>query len=102
MGLFRLAERLPDASRETAGVLVSGKPGSKSYILSERTSIPLSVADSAANTHDSHALEPLANAIPAIKSRRGPRRLKSGKLHADKAYDQTDLHRWVAVLANCG
>jgi hypothetical protein len=72
-----------------------GKPGSKIHVLSERTGIPLSVAVSAANTHDSHALKPLVNAIPAIKSRRGPRRRKPGKLHADKAYDQPDLRRWV-------
>jgi hypothetical protein len=30
-----------------------------------------------------------------IKSRRGPRRRKPAKLHADKAYDQPDLRRWV-------
>jgi transposase len=72
-----------------------GKPGSKIHVLSERAGIPLSVAVSAANTHDSHALKPLVNAIPAITSRRGPRRRKPGKLHADKAYDQADLRRWV-------
>jgi hypothetical protein len=34
-------------------------------------------------------------AIPAIKSRRGPRRRKPAKLHADKAYDQADLRAGV-------
>jgi transposase len=34
-------------------------------------------------------------AIPAIRSRRGPRRRKPAKLHADKAYDQADLRRWL-------
>lgn len=34
-------------------------------------------------------------AIPAIRSRRGPRRRKPAKLHADKAYDQPELRRWV-------
>ena len=29
--------------------------------------------------------------IPAIRSRRGPRRRKPGKLHADKAYDSAEL-----------
>ncbi|GAB3359392.1 hypothetical protein GCM10027360_20430 [Amycolatopsis echigonensis] len=55
----------------------------------------MTVAISAANTHDSQALKPLVMAIPAIKSRRGPRRRKPGKLHADKAYDQPELRRWV-------
>jgi hypothetical protein len=34
-------------------------------------------------------------AIPAIKSRRGPRRRKPGKLHGDKAYNQVELREWV-------
>ena len=50
---------------------------------------------SAANTNDSYALKPLIRAIPAIRSRRGPRRRKPGKLHADKAYDHADLRKRV-------
>lgn len=72
-----------------------GKPGSKIHVLSERAGLPLSVAVSAANTNDSFALKPLVMAIPAIRSRRGPRRRKPDKLHADKAYDQADLRQWV-------
>jgi transposase len=34
-------------------------------------------------------------AIPAIRSRRGRRRRKPDKLHADKAYDSRDLRTWV-------
>jgi transposase len=55
----------------------------------------LTVGISAANTHDSHALKPLVNAIPAIRSRRGPRRRKPVKLHADKAYDIRALRDWL-------
>jgi transposase len=72
-----------------------GKPGSKIHALSDRAGLPLAVAVSAANTNDSYALKPLVMAIPAIRSRRGPRRRKPAKLHADKAYDQPDLRRWV-------
>lgn len=57
--------------------------------------MPLSVAVSAANTNDAEALKPLIRAIPAIRSRRGPRRRKPGKLHADKAYDHAALRRWI-------
>jgi transposase len=71
------------------------KSGSKIHALSDRAGLPLSVAVSAANTHDSHALKPPVMAIPAIKSQRGPRRRKPAKLHADKAYDRPDLRRWV-------
>jgi transposase len=73
-----------------------GKPGSKIHALSDRTGLPISVAISAANIHDSQALKPLVLAIPAIKSRRGPRQRKPGKLHADKAYDHAELRTWVA------
>lgn len=72
-----------------------GKTGSKIHVLSDRAGLPLSVAVSAANTNDAYALKPLVMAIPAIKSRRGPRRRKPAKLHADKAYDQADLRAWV-------
>jgi hypothetical protein len=36
-----------------------GKPGSKIHVLSERGGLPLMVAISAANTHDSSARKPL-------------------------------------------
>lgn len=72
-----------------------GKTGSKIHVLSDRGGLPLSVAVSAANTNDAYALKPLVMAIPAITSRRGPRRRKPDKLHADKAYDQAELRGWV-------
>jgi transposase len=72
-----------------------GKTGSKIHVLSDRAALPLSVAVSAANTNDAYALKPLVMAIPAIRSRRGPRRRRPAKLHADKAYDQADLRAWI-------
>jgi transposase len=75
-----------------------GKSGSKIHVLSDRAGIPLSVAVSAANTNDAYALKPLVMAIPAIRSRRGPRRREPAKPHADKAYDHVDLRRWVRDL----
>jgi transposase len=53
------------------------------------------VAVSAANTHDSQALIPLVQAVPAIRSRRGPRRRRPAKLHADKGYDYEHLRAWL-------
>ncbi|GAB3490298.1 IS5 family transposase [Amycolatopsis cihanbeyliensis] len=72
-----------------------GKPGSKIHALSDRGGIPLTVGASAANTHDSHALKPLVKAVPPIRSRRGPRRSRPAKLHADKAYDIAGLRGWL-------
>lgn len=37
----------------------------------------------------------LVMAIPAVKSRRGPRRERPAKVHADKAYAQLALRAWV-------
>ncbi|WP_234314176.1 MULTISPECIES: IS5 family transposase [unclassified Streptomyces] len=69
-----------------------GKFRSKIHLLTERTGLPLSVAISGANLHDSQALEPLVRGIPPIRSRR-PR--KPGKIHADKGYDYAHLRKWL-------
>ena len=73
-----------------------GKPGAKIHLLADANGLPLAAAISAANTADIAALEPLVRAIPAIRSRRGPRRARPGKLHADKAYDSAQARRFLA------
>ncbi len=72
-----------------------GKPGSKIHVVSDRAGLPLAVGVSAADLHDSQALKPMLMAVPAIRSRRGPRRFRPAKLHADKAYDIDELRRWL-------
>jgi transposase len=72
-----------------------GKYGSKIHMLTERTVLPLSIGISGANLHDSQALEPLVRGIAPVRSRRGPRRRRPAKLHADKAYDYAHLRRWL-------
>ncbi|MFJ5901434.1 IS5 family transposase [Streptomyces sp. NPDC093064] len=72
-----------------------GKKGSKIHLITERTGLPLSIGISAANTHDSQALEPLVRGIPPIRSRRGPRRRRPAKLHGDKGYDYDHLRKWL-------
>ncbi|MEE1820766.1 IS5/IS1182 family transposase, partial [Streptomyces sp. BE20] len=59
----------------------------KIHLLTERTGLPIALAISGANLHDSPALIPLGEAIPPIRSRRGPRRRRPGKLHGDIADD---------------
>lgn len=71
-----------------------GKYGSKIHLVTERSGLPLSVWISGANVHDSQALNPLVKGIPPVHSRRGPRRRRPGKLHADKGYDYAHLRRW--------
>ena len=64
----------------------------------DRNGIPLAIGLSAANAHDATQLIPLVDAIPSIIGPRGkpgrPRR-RPAKLHADKAYDSSNLRRAV-------
>lgn len=67
-----------------------GKKGSKRHLVTDRRGIPLSVIHTAANVHDSKALEQAVDAISPIRGPRGcPGRLRKRpkKLHADKGYD---------------
>lgn len=64
-----------------------GKKGSRIHVICDRTGLPISLAISGANLHDSQALELLVRGIPPIRSRRGPRRRRPAKLHGDKGYD---------------
>ncbi|MHC3455692.1 IS5 family transposase [Streptomyces prasinus] len=73
-----------------------GKYGSKIHLITERTGLPISVGISGANLHDSQALIPLVKGIPPIRSRRGRRRRRPGKLHADKGYDYRHLRQWLS------
>lgn len=50
---------------------------------------------SGANVHDSQAFKPLIRAIPAVRSRRGPRRRRPAKIRADKAYFSHDHLSWL-------
>ncbi|MGW5879027.1 transposase [Nocardiopsis terrae] len=74
-----------------------GKRGSKLHLLRDDQGLPLTCAISAANVNDGQALQPLVRDIPAVCSRRGPRRRCPDKLHGDEAYHSRsrDRHRWL-------
>lgn len=100
-GLVALRDRLGEHAGPERGDLTGpnpvdrGKKGSKIHLITERTGLPISIGISGANLHDSQALEPLVRGIPLIRSRRGPRRRRPAKLHADKGYDYDHLRRWL-------
>lgn len=71
-----------------------GKKGSKPHVLPEAQGIPLAVAVSGASTHDRVALKPPIRGIPAVRSRRGPRRRRPVELRADKAYFSAEHLTW--------
>jgi IS5 family transposase len=67
-----------------------GKLGTKRHIVVDRQGVPLAVAITGANVHDSKMLEATADAIPSLRlpgKRRGRPRKRPKKLHADKGYD---------------
>lgn len=65
-----------------------GKPGSKRHVVSDRGGVPLAVALTAANVHDSKVFEEMVDAVEPIKRPgRGRPRKRPEKLHADKGYD---------------
>ncbi len=64
-------------------------------VLSDRCGLPLVVAVSRGNEHDSQGLKPVITALFARRETECGRPGKPGKLHADKAYDQPELRRWV-------
>jgi transposase len=74
----------------------ANQSASKIHLITDRNGLPLSLGISGANMHDSQGLEPLVRGIPPIppiRSRRGPRRRRPAKLHADKGYDYDRLRR---------
>ena len=86
--------RLEELGREQGGGVIGpnptdkGKPGSKHHVLVDRQGIPLAVALTAANVHDSRVLESLLDAVEPVRTgRRGRPRRRPEKLHADKGYD---------------
>ncbi len=70
-----------------------GRPGTKRHIVTDRHGIPLALCLSGANVHDSRMIEPLLDAIPPIRGKRGRPRRRPGKLHADKEYDYPRCRR---------
>jgi IS5 family transposase len=65
-----------------------GKKGTKRHLVSDRKGVPLAVALTAANVHDSMVFEELIDALGPIKGPgRGRPSKRPEKLHADKAYD---------------
>lgn len=65
------------------------------HVLSDANGIPLVTQVSGANRHDSIFLQPMVTSIPAIRSRRGPRRQHPDKLRADKAYNSAAHRTWL-------
>ena len=64
-----------------------GKLGTKQHLIVDRQGIPLATEITPANRNECNLLQPMLDKIPPIRGRRGRRRFRPRKLHADKAYD---------------
>jgi len=63
-----------------------GKAGSKRHLITDQNGIPLAIAHTGANVHDSQMAMPLVHSIPPIKGPRGRPRRRPDTLLADAAY----------------
>jgi IS5 family transposase len=64
-----------------------GKPGSKLHLVCEGGGLPLTVAVTAANVPDVTMLQAMVDDLPPVRTPSGRRRIRPGKLDADKGYD---------------
>lgn len=73
-----------------------GKLGTKYHLLVTADGLPLAVAITGANRHDSMLVEPILDRLAPVKGRgRGRPRRRPGKLRADKAYDNQRVRRYL-------
>lgn len=73
-----------------------GKNGTKYHLLTTADGLPLAIAVSGANRHDSMLVEPILDTLPAVKGRGpGRPRRRPVKLHADKGYDNGRVRRYL-------
>jgi len=70
-----------------------GKNGSKRHVVCDGQGIPLAIAHTGANVHDSQEAVNLIDAIPPIKRPGGGRRKRPDKAYADRAYDAEEQIR---------
>jgi transposase len=72
-----------------------GKPGSKLHLVCEGRGLPLTAAVTAANVPDVVMLAAVVDDIPPVRMPSGHRRVRPGKLDADKGYDSAGNRRWL-------
>jgi transposase len=72
------------------------KRRTKYHLLVDAHGLPLNVAVSGANRHDSMLVEPILDSMPGIhRNGRGHPRRRPVKLHADKGYDNPRVRRYL-------
>lgn len=95
--MHRLGERAGKKGGELTGPNPTdrGKRGSTYHLVCDAAGLPLAVAVTGANRHDSMLIEPMLDALPAVQHRRGRPRRRPDKLHADKGYDNRRVRTYL-------
>ena len=68
------------------------KKGSKHHVIVDGNGTPLAAIVTAGNRHDVTQLEPLVDAVPPVRGKRGHPRRRPKQVFADRAYD-SEAHR---------
>ena len=91
----RLLAREGGASWPTSGPspVDRARPGSKHHVLTDSGGIPLAVVLTGGNRNDVIGLEPLLDAVPNVRCRRGRPRRRPSTVYADRAYDHDKYRR---------
>jgi transposase len=63
------------------------KKGSKHHVITDARGVPLAAQVTAANVNDITQLDPLVDALPAVRGRPGRPRRRPGALQGDRGYD---------------
>ncbi|MBN1766015.1 MAG: IS5 family transposase, partial [Sedimentisphaerales bacterium] len=74
------------------------KMGTKHHLLTDANGIPLAIALTGANRHDSTQLKRLVMSIPPVAGKRGKPRQHPDSLCGDRAYDSNDLRQFLRNL----
>ena len=97
-GLSGLGERAGQKGGELIGPnpVDRSKNGTKYHLLVTADGLPLAIAITGANRHDSMLVEPILDRLRPVKGTgRGRPRRRPIKLHADKAYDNRRVRRYL-------
>jgi transposase len=67
-------------------------------VISDAAGIPLAVTLTAANVNDVTQLQPLVEAIPPVRGKRGHPRYRPQAVQGDRGYDSEPLRDWLRGL----
>jgi transposase len=67
-------------------------------VITDANGIPLAARLSGANRHDITELQPLVEAIPPVRGKRGRPRRRPDRVQGDRAYDSEPHRQWLRRL----